>query len=275
MSRAESTRQPKRQRPAECPSPFQQQEEEEGAQHGAATAIDWLTLLSQELLICVLKCLEDYSDCARFSLASPRLGLTALQNGLQLPRFQHPLFAVAMRLTTMETDGITMETDAHSRFAEAWLRKYVAGCAAASPDDFEWIKASSPELHIAQITLLPFQRWHLVRGGVPDAKVRMKFTNGTVGYYEGEKGAERRVRVEFTNGSVHYFEGEEGAERLVRAEFANSNVMLYYEGEQGAERVVRAVRAKGTVILYLEGEQGAERRVRAEFADGTVEYCEA
>eukprot|EP01047_Picozoa_sp_COSAG01_P099328 COSAG01_NODE_29367_length_639_cov_1.635185_1_plen_62_part_10 len=61
------SRQPKRQRP-ECPPPSQRQEEEEGALLVAATA-DRLTLLSQELLICVLKYLEDYSDCARFSLA--------------------------------------------------------------------------------------------------------------------------------------------------------------------------------------------------------------
>jgi hypothetical protein len=297
MSRAGSTRQPKRQRP-ERPSPFQQQQEE-GARHGAATAVDRLTLLSQELLICVLKYLEDYSDCARFSLASPRLGLTALQNGLQLPRFQHPLFAVAIRLVTMETGGRegmrsstlarraeararSMSTPgggAHSRFAEAWMRKYVAGSAAASPDDFEWIQTSSPELYIAQSTGLRWtghgwsrQRWHLVRSGVPDATVRVELTDGSVQYYEGEKDAERRVRAEDVNGIVLYYEGEQGAERLVRAEDVNGNV-LYYEGEQGAERLVRAELATG-IVQYCEGEQGAERVVRAELATGIVQYYE-
>jgi hypothetical protein len=247
MSRAESRRQPKRQRP-ECPSSFrqQQQQQQEGALLVAATAIDRLTLLSQELLVCVLKYLEDFSDCAKFSLASPRLGLTALQNGLQLPRFQHPLFAVAMRLITRQTGGRegmrsstlarraeararSMPTPggAHARFAEAWLRKYVAD-AAASPDDFEWIKASSTELHIAES--LWSRQWYLVRGGVPDAKVRVVLTNGTVDYYEGDKDAERHVRSESANGLVLYYEGEDGAERVVRSESANGTV-LYFEGE--------------------------------------------
>eukprot|EP01047_Picozoa_sp_COSAG01_P057307 COSAG01_NODE_6608_length_3582_cov_86.089378_5_plen_431_part_00 len=296
MSRAGSTRQPKRQRP-ERPSPFHQQEEE-GARHGAATAIDRLTLLSQELLICVLKYLEDYSDCARFSLASPRLGLTALQNGLQLPRFQHPRFAVAMRLITMETGGrkgmrsstlarraeararsMLTTGSAHSRFAEAWVRKYVADDL-ASPDDFEWIKASSPELYIAQSTLYywhmtpnnPCQRWNLVRGGVPDAKVRMKLANSTVQYYEGEKGAEHCTRAEDADGMVKYYEGEQGAERRIRTEFADGSVW-YYEGERGAERRLRLERADGTVHYY-EGERGAERLVRTELADGSVMHYE-
>jgi hypothetical protein len=286
------SRQPKRQRP-ECPPPSQRQEEEEGALLVAATA-DRLTLLSQELLICVLKYLEDYSDCARFSLASPRLGLTALHNGLQLSRFQHPLFAVAMRLITRQAGGregmrsstlarraeararsMTTPGSAHSRFAEAWLRKYVASYAAATPDDFEWIKASSPELHIAQTAILRpcgTQLWHLVRGGVPDATVRRKFSDGTVYYFEGEQGAERVVRTGLTNGTVWYLEGEKGAERLVRAELADGTVQ-YFEGEQGAERLVRAESADGTV-LYYEGEQDAERLVRAELANGFVQYYE-
>jgi hypothetical protein len=299
MSRAESTRQLKRQR-SERPSHFQQQqqeepqqqqeEEEEGALHGAATAIDRLTRLSQELLICVLKYLEDYSDCAKFSLATPRLGLTALQNRLQLPRFQHPLFAVAMRLITMDTGGRegmrsstlaqraeararSMTTPgAHSRFAEAWLRKYVAGYAAASPDDFEWIKASSPELHIAQGKLLFWQQWHLVRGGVPDAIVRREFANGSLCYYEGEQGAERAVRAKLADGTVQYFEGEQDAERLIRAEFADGFVQ-YFEGEQNVERAVRAEFVNGTV-QYFKGEHGAERLIRAELADGTAQYFE-
>jgi hypothetical protein len=291
MSRAESRRQPKRQRP-ECPSSFrqQQQQQQEGALLVAATAIDRLTLLSQELLVCVLKYLEDFSDCAKFSLASPRLGLTALQNGLQLPRFQHPLFAVAMRLITRQTGGRegmrsstlarraeararSMPTPggAHSRFSEAWLRKYVAD-AAASPDDFEWIKASSTELHIAESTILSSRQWYLVRGGVPDAKVRVVLTNGTVDYYEGDKDAERLVRTEFANGLVQYYEGEDGAERVVRSESANGTG--YFEGKDGAEHLVRAEFAEGTVVLYFEGEQDAERRIRAEFADGSVHYYE-
>eukprot|EP01047_Picozoa_sp_COSAG01_P084571 COSAG01_NODE_18209_length_1092_cov_6.192346_2_plen_46_part_00 len=44
-----------------------------------------------------------------------------------------------------------------------------------------------------------------MRGGVPDAKVRVVRTNGIVWYYEGDKGDERRVRAESADGRVLYF----------------------------------------------------------------------
>jgi hypothetical protein len=229
-----------------------------------------LELLTEDLLQHVLKYLEDYSDCARFSLASPRLGLGVLRTPQKeiLPRFQHPLFAVAMR---MEGGGIPV-----AAFAEAWLRKY-AGDSVASPKDFAWIRVASAELYIC--STLPDFAWHLVRSGEMDAKLRLISPSRTMGpmmqHYEGERGAERHVRDEFANGTVQHYEGEKGAERLVRAEPAGGceGQVQHYEGERGAERLVRDEFANGTVQHY-EGEKGAERRVRAEFANGTVQHYE-
>jgi hypothetical protein len=61
-----------------------------------APPTEWLIELPEELLLRVLKSLDDFSDCAAFSLASPRLGLLAQNNSLV--RFKDPLFAVAIRL---------------------------------------------------------------------------------------------------------------------------------------------------------------------------------
>ncbi|EOD27443.1 hypothetical protein EMIHUDRAFT_235778 [Emiliania huxleyi CCMP1516] len=57
---------------------------------------DWLGELPPELHLRILEGVDDFSDCAAFSIASPRLGLLALRSGLA--RFKDPLFAVAMRL---------------------------------------------------------------------------------------------------------------------------------------------------------------------------------
>jgi hypothetical protein len=173
----------------------------------------------------VLKHLDDYSDCARVSLASPRLGLAALQK--RLPRFQHPLFAVAMRLLMVEAAVCELmprsgtpaekraETSARvmsalcgagSTFAEAWLRKY-ASDAAAIP----------------------------MRNGLVDALVRTVFHAGQVWrvlYYEGEKGVEHAVRREMTDGTVQYLEGERGAEHVVPA----SNRLGLCTGQAGGRR---------------------------------------
>ena len=61
-----------------------------------APPTDWLGELPPELQLRILEGVDDFSDCAVFSLASPRLGLLALRSGLA--RFKDPLFAVAMRL---------------------------------------------------------------------------------------------------------------------------------------------------------------------------------
>ena len=60
-----------------------------------APPTDWLGELPPELHLRILEGVDDFSDCAAFSLASPRLGLLALRSGLA--RFKDPLFAVAMR----------------------------------------------------------------------------------------------------------------------------------------------------------------------------------
>ena len=54
-----------------------------------APPTDWLAELPPELQLRILEGVDDFSDCAAFSLASPRLGLLALRSGL--PRFKDPL----------------------------------------------------------------------------------------------------------------------------------------------------------------------------------------
>jgi hypothetical protein len=103
-------------------------------------------------------------------------------------------------------------------------------------------------------------------------KVRVQRPDGSVTFYEGEKGAERKVRVERPSGEKYFYEGEKGAERMVRV--ARPRGEKYFDaGEKGAERMVRVERPDGEK-QFFEGEKDAERKVRAEFPDGTVHFYE-
>ncbi|EOD32743.1 hypothetical protein EMIHUDRAFT_253281 [Emiliania huxleyi CCMP1516] len=204
--------------------------------------------LPPELQLRILEGVDDFSDCAVFSLASPRLGLLALRSGLA--RFKYPLFAVAMRRLLPQR---------------------------ASADHFPWIARVSPALCLSsEVEGAGDSRsefWHLRRGEESGAKLRFRGKTGDMLHFEGARGAERRVRaVRAADGEVEHYEGEQGAERCVRAEFANGMVQ-HYEGEGDAERMVRAEFADG-MVLYYEGERGAERRVRAEYPDGEEWYYE-
>ena len=86
-----------------------------------APPTDWLAELPPELHLRILEGVDDFSDCAAFSLASPRLGLLALRGGLA--RFKDPLFAVAMRLLLLQrfAGGFGVVT-----LSEATLRRYAA-----------------------------------------------------------------------------------------------------------------------------------------------------
>ncbi|EOD27391.1 hypothetical protein EMIHUDRAFT_235852 [Emiliania huxleyi CCMP1516] len=86
-----------------------------------APPTDWLAELPHELHLRILEGVDDFSDCAAFSLASPRLGLLALRGGLA--RFKDPLFAVAMRLLLSQrfVGGFGVVT-----LSEATLRRYAA-----------------------------------------------------------------------------------------------------------------------------------------------------
>ncbi|EOD21278.1 hypothetical protein EMIHUDRAFT_315886 [Emiliania huxleyi CCMP1516] len=258
-----------------------------------APPTDWLAELPHELHLRILEGVDDFSDCAAFSLASPRLGLLALRSGLA--RFNDPLFAVAIRLQIAQhcvgsvgTVSVTLSEDT--------LRRYAAD-RRASADHFLWLARVSPALRLSSEVEgageRPIEVWRL-RRGENGAKLRVRLLHsGLVEHYEGEKGAERKVRAELANGVVQYFEGDKGAERKVRGQFdgqvkyyegergaeqkvrlvfPNGNVK-YYEGEKGAERMVRAVYASGRA-KYYEGERGAERLVRTVRADGQVQYCE-
>ena len=257
-----------------------------------APPTDWLAELPPELHLRILEGVDDFSDCAAFSLASPRLGLLALRSGLA--RFKDPLFAVAMRLLLIQrfAGGFGVVT-----LSEDTLRRYAAD-RRASADNFPWLARASPALCLSSEVEGAGERrievWRLRRdesgaklrsrflqsGQVKhfegergaERKVRMEFSDGEVRYYEGMKGAERVVRAVRADGAVQHFEGERGAERMVRVEFL-SGIVLHYEGEQGAERKVRAESANGDV-QYFEGGRGAERCVREKYPDGTVQYFE-
>ena len=69
--------------------------------------------------------------------------------------------------------------------------------------------------------------------------MRDELHDGSVGHYEGERGAMRMVRVERPGGMMEHFEGEMDAERLVRCEHSGSVGVDYYEGERGAVRLSR------------------------------------
>ena len=45
-----------------------------------APPTDWLAELPHELLLRILEGVDDFSDCAAFSLASPRLGLLEMRS---------------------------------------------------------------------------------------------------------------------------------------------------------------------------------------------------
>ena len=240
-----------------------------------APPTDWLGELPPELHLRILEGVDDFSDCAALSLASPRLGLLVLRSGLA--RFKDPLFAVAMRLLLIERliAGSFVGAPIMDTLNEATVRAYAAD-RRATADHFPWLARVSPALRLSsEVTGAGASRaeyWRLRRGEENGANLRRRLLqSGTVHFYEGERGVERLVRMELADdGGVEHYEGESGAERLSRAEFANGEEVQYYEGESGAERMVRAEFANGSVQHY-EGEKGADRIVRAVRADGAVE----
>ena len=242
-----------------------------------APPTDWLGELPPELHLRILEGVDDFSDCAAFSLASPRLGLLALRSGLA--RFKDPLFAVAMRLLLTERlhAGSFVGAPIMDTLNEATLRAYAAD-RRASADHFPWLARVSPARCLSsEVTGAGASRaeyWRLRRGEENGANLRRRLLqSGQVLHYKGGKGAERKVRMEFADGEVQHYDGEKVAERVVRKEFPSGQVQ-YYEGDRGAERVVRAVRADGTITHYFEGEQGAERVVRVVLPSGNEQYYE-
>ena len=96
-----------------------------------------------ELHLRILEGVDDFSDCAAFSLASPRLGLLALRSGLA--RFEDPLFAVAMRLLLIQRFAggfgvVTLSEDTLRRCADR----------RASADHFPWLARVSPALRLEE-----------------------------------------------------------------------------------------------------------------------------
>ena len=224
---------------------------------GDAPPTDWLGELPPELHLRILEGVEDFSDCAAFSLASPRLGLLALRSGLA--RFKDPLFAVAMRLLLIERliAGSFVGAPIMDTLNEATLRAYAAD-RRATADHFPWLARVSPALCLSStVEGAGEQRtetWALRRGEERGADLRVRFLkSGLVRHFEGERGAERLVRVVGADGTVEHYEGEQGAARLVRMETA-SGIVQYYEGERR-----RAGGARGDFQRRRAALRGRER----------------
>ena len=171
----------------------------------------WLELPT-ELLIQVLQWLSDYSDCARFCLASPRVGLEALRHE-SLPMFKHPLFAVALRMEIAKMEYGPMF---NVSITEKLLRKYAADSKATS-DTFAWIKSLSPQLYLEErlstlsyslswstlsYSLTSVTYWFLLNAfarnpvnGNPSMTLVRKKTSDTVTHYKGEAYVEEIKRI--------------------------------------------------------------------------------
>lgn len=103
-------------------------------------------------------------------------------------------------------------------------------------------------------------------------KVRVEKRDGSVVYYEGEKGDERKVRVTFPRWAVwhvavEHYSGKKGEEYLAYAEGWGKEALYFYGGEKDEEHVVQVIMAGGTVHDY-SGEKGEERLVRTTTPDG-------
>ena len=109
--------------------------------------------------------------------------------------------------------------------------------------------------------------------GTERRKVRwIDSDDGSVTYFEGEAGAERKVRLE-SGGSVWHFEGEAGAERKVRMEHCGA--VLHFGGQAGTERMLRMSKGgRSPRNMYLDGEAGAERLVCTTAPPASLGGCE-
>jgi len=242
--------------------------------------MDWLAELAPELQLLILEAVDDFSDCAAVSLATPRLGLLAF--GHDLARFKDPLFAVAMQQQLAQRaargDGHRTRSKGEQQtpVTEAILRKYSAD-RRARQEHFPWLERVSPALCLSTgirgLGSRRFEFWRLQRGDEPGGLLRERsLQRGTIWHFTGEAGAERQVRTEYATGEVQLFEGEKGAERLVRTDFLDGTIK-HHEGARGSERVVRTAYADGR-LKHFEGEMGAERKVRTQFPDGGTQYYE-
>lgn len=251
----------------------------------------WLTLLPEDLIIFILALLNDYSDCARFCLASPRIGLLALRKPLLT--FKHPLFSVAL---SIETTKIAIGPMFNLGFTNMMLRKYASDSKATS-ESFAWIKRVSPQLYLTEelsgpngclprSTTIDSKWWYLDTPKVcyndnrktlcqldRTLVARIDAFSGRVHktHFDGERGVERMLRMQSEPGTI-YFEGEHGIEHVVRLELKN-NVVKHFEGTRNNEHIVRVVHADKHVRHY-EGERFNERIVRIELPNGKVKHYE-
>ena len=237
----------------------------------------WLLVLPEDVLLSTLGWIVDFSDCAAFCLASPRLGLLALRG--DVVRFKDPLFAVAMELLVGARALNGLFTIGLSK---ALLRKYAAD-ERASGANLPWLRNVSPTQCFRTVTntinKCRFEDWWM---SSPDESLESlvrteKVVNNhykVVLHFEGAAGMERKVRKVSWHGNVLHkdisFEGGKNHERMTRCLFPDGSVQ-YYEGEKGHERLTRLTAPRGLIYCY-EGEKGHERRTHATTPRGLI-YC--
>ena len=100
----------------------------------------------------------------------------------------------------------------------------------------------------------------------------IRYFDGTVEYYTGNRGEERKVVSVSPDGRRSSFMGPQGQESLVYIQYPNYTVEYYY-GDPGEERMYNMTFTGGQV-QYYDGIRGEERLVQIHFPDGNRGYYE-
>ena len=233
----------------------------------SSSTIELFLLLPEEVLFHLLCYLEDFYDCVRLSLASPRIGLSAIRN--KLPCFTHPLFAMAMGLEMIKHFAQCRGFRAlNVGFGQELLRKYAMD-ARMSTDTFPWIRKHSPSCYL---TFSEVSRWQYVRLRLYSKEHTVRISCAQMGvdrFYEGEKGKEHLVQIRHF-GIKRYYTGKKGQEHLVRIDFRN-RINFYFEGKRNMERVAEVHLSNGN-IKQFEGEGGKETIVKGITTKGCIVY---
>ena len=158
--------------------------------------------LPDELQLEIAASLFSPGDCGALCVANPRVGLVALR---KLPQYKDPLVSVAMRLATGE-----LQID------EALMRRYIWDMR-MTREGCDWLTAAASKAGslagIGRSVDQGHETFSVTDGGAEGAKVRVNLASGRVGFYEGERGAERVVREERPGGTVVLSDGEGRAQR--------------------------------------------------------------
>lgn len=102
--------------------------------------------------------------------------------------------------------------------------------------------------------------------------LEIRYPDGTVEYYTGSRGQERKITSISPSGYRSSFAGDPGQESLVIIRYPESHVE-YYRGDPGEERMYSMTLVGGQVQHY-DGIRGQERLVQVHFRDGSHGFYE-